>query len=309
MSSVSSKTARPAALAGRFYPADPFACRQAVESLFRDAAPTPRIGRPVAGGVVPHAGWIYSGPTAARTVDALAVAPPDTIVVFGAVHVPDLNIASLYPAGHWQTPLGPVPIDEELATRVGRLRGVTIDPAIHAHEHSIEVELPLIRFRLPAARIVPLMLRPSGHAAEIGRRCAAEALALGRRVAFLASTDLTHYGPAFGFAPQGYGPAGVRWAKEVNDRRMLALVASADAAAVVPEAALHRNACGAGALAALLGAVRELGTLEYHELEHTSSAEREARRAAGAGSDSGAPGAVRDDAANSVGYAAAVFSG
>lgn len=276
---------RPAAVAGRFYPREPDACARAVAGFPTTDAPAARVG------VVPHAGWRYSGATAWRTLNAIARAAPDTIIIYGAVHVADPNVASLYPRGGWETPFGMVAIDDELATRIARVPGVSPDPGAHGSEHSIEVEVPLIRSLMPEARIVPLMIRPTERAAEIGRRCAEAALELGRRVALLASTDLTHYGPWFGFEPAGRGAAGLRWAKEVNDRRLVEYLVTLDAGGVVPEAALHRNACGAGALAAALAGAQVLGAARFRELEHTSSAEVD-------------PGAERE---NSVGYLAAVF--
>lgn len=279
---------REPAVAGRFYPSDPGECRRAVESM--------RRGDPIPGtiaAIVPHAGWFYSGRTAALSIAAISQPPPETVVIFGAVHVFDPNLASLFPGGMWRTPLGELRVDEELARRVARHRPISVDPASHAREHSIEVELPLIRAYLGDVRILPIMVRPDPRASEIGRIVASEAAELGRRVCYLASTDLTHYGPNFGFEPAGPGEAGIRWAKEVNDRRLIRTVASLDAEAVVPEAAAHQNACGAGAVAATIAAARELSSVTFRELEHTTSAEVERR--------------LGDRPRNSVGYHAGVL--
>lgn len=264
---------RPVVFANHFYPGDPNICEQTVASLFASVSAVPAA----VGGVVPHAGWYYSGEVAARTIAGIAGYQPETVVIFGAVHVPDFHRSSLYAAGLWETPLGPMAVDAELAERIANHPDITIAPGAHRHEHSIEVELPLLRDRLPDVRIVPLMVRPGPWAPEIGRVCAEATLELGRRVVFLASTDLTHYGPSFGFEPRGHGEEGIRWAKEVNDRRLIALIAAGDAKEVVPEATLHHNACGPGAVAALLGAMEGLGLSKYVELCHTTSAEREQR--------------------------------
>ncbi|HMQ17113.1 MAG TPA: AmmeMemoRadiSam system protein B, partial [Phycisphaerae bacterium] len=110
--------------------------------------------------------------------------------------------------------------------------------------------------------------------------------------AFLASTDLTHYGPMFGFEPAGRGEPGLRWAKHVNDRRFLERVAQMDEQGVVPEALSSFNACGSGAVAAMLSALADSGHAEYRELQHTTSAEQ-------------AP--LDSDSLNAVGYVSAVF--
>lgn len=262
------KPTREAIYAGRFYPAGAVACaRQADGFVDRPAVPG------ALGGLMPHAGWVFSGPTAGWTVASLREQRPDTLIIFGAVHVLDSNRASLYPAGRWPFPGGSYEVDSELASLIGEDADVTVDPAVHAQEHSIEVELPLLARAFPAARIVPIMVRPGPWAAGIGRRCVRAALDLGRAVVVLASTDLTHYGPRFGFEPYGQGETGIRWAKDVNDRRFIDLVGGYGADEVVPEAAEHRNACGSGAVAATIAAAAELGASAYRELDHTTSAE------------------------------------
>lgn len=281
-------TTRPPAVAGRFYPGTGDSCRQMAAELFRGAS-APRA----VGGVVPHAGWIYSGSTAALSIAGIAAAEPETIVIFGAVHGPDSNPASVYATGAWSTPVGELLIDEELARHFTRDRRLVDDPSAHRYEHSIEVQLPLIQQLMPNVRFVPIGVRPGPDAPKVGRLCAAQVVESGRKAAFLASTDLTHYGPAFGFEPHGRGREGIRWAKDVNDRRIIELIRGCNADAIVPEATLNRNACGPGAVAALMGAMLELGVADYQELQHTCSAET---------------GEADDrDPWNSVGYEAGVF--
>jgi AmmeMemoRadiSam system protein B len=259
------------AFAGLFYPAEPSACELAVTSLFDGLKPRQLHGIP-RGGLVPHAGWAYSGRVAALTVQAVARATPDVVVVFGAVHVRDLNRASVFDAGVWRTPAGDVNVDEELAAAV--VGGeIVADTLAHRHEHSIEVELPLIRHAMPGTGVLPLMVRPGAWSRGVGVRVAEAALRLGRRAVFLASTDLTHYGPRFDFEPAGRGAEGLRWAKEVNDRRFLTIVQRREAGEVVPEAEGHWNACGAGAVAAAIAAAGIYGCDGSTELKHTTSAE------------------------------------
>jgi hypothetical protein len=89
-------------------------------------------------------------------------------------------------------------------------------------------------------------------------------------VVAIASSDLTHYGPRYGLAPAGVGEAGLRWAR-ANDARLLDLVASLRAAEVVPEAEARGNACGAGAIAAVIGLALEAGASEGRLLHYTTS--------------------------------------
>lgn len=281
---------REPAFAGLFYPAAQDACEQAVRSLLADL-PQQNPSQRVLGGIVPHAGWGFSGRIAAMTIQALARTAPDVVVIFGAVHVRDLNRASVFPRGSWRTPTGDLAVDEALANAIVGA-DVVGDAIAHRSEHSIEVELPLIQHALPEATILPIMVRPGPWSADVGFLVARAALRLGRRPAFLASTDLTHYGPRFEFEPAGRGRVGLDWAKNVNDRRFLTLVRRLAADNVVTEAEEHRNACGAGAVAATLGAMTELGCASTVEIAHTTSAE------------------VRHEpeVTDSVGYASVVFT-
>jgi AmmeMemoRadiSam system protein B len=258
---------------------------------WRDAAW--EAASPAIGAVAPHAGWVFSGSTAAMSLAGVARYEPETVIVHGAVHVLDRNDASLYLTGCWETPFGDCLIDEELSARIAEHPRVTVDSRIHDNEHSIEVELPFIKRFAPNARIVALMVRPGPHAVDIGRHCAECAIELGRRVAVVASTDLTHYGPAFGFEPHGRGREGVLWAKNVNDRRMIDLIGTMSPDGILPEAAEHHNSCGPGAVAATIEAARVLGAARYDELQHTTSAEQ-------------SPQSMWD-LHNSVGYEAGIF--
>src|SRR5439155_22346825 len=89
---------------------------------------------------------------------------------------------------------------------------------------------------------------------------------------FLASSDLTHYGPAYGMAPGGVGLSGLAWARD-NDRRLLDMIERYDVERIVPEVRERLNACGGGAIAAMLAACRELGAKDASVLRHTNSYE------------------------------------
>jgi len=281
---------RQPAFAGRFYPAGREDCLRMLDAMIEAV----ELDRQPIGAVVPHAGWIYSGPTAALGFSAVKHAVPETVVLFGAVHVLDANNATVYADEAWETPLGRVEVDIELAEHIGKQRHIVVDSRPHRNEHSIEVQLPLIQQILGDVKVLPISVRPGPLAPEIGRSVARAVAELGRRVVFVASTDLTHYGPVFGFEPHGHGVEGVQWAKDVNDRRFVKLLEELNAEAVVPEAATNHNSCGSGAVAAVIAACREAGADEYTELRHSTSADRELLAG-------GFP-------VNSVGYEAGVFT-
>jgi hypothetical protein len=283
-------------VAGQFYPATSASCTREIEALLPREAPEEAPERPVAG-IVPHAGWVFSGATALRVLDAIRRRrTPRTFVLFGAVHSP-IRASAVFSHGGWQTPLGLVEVDERLAGEVLARAGHLLqdNPVAHENEHSLEVQLPFIRHLFPEARIVPISVLPTPQAAEIGRLAAQAIQGLAADAVCLGSTDLTHYGPAYGFAPKGFGAAALRWVREENDRRMVDLMSRLDAEAVVEEAREHLNACGAGAVAATLAAARELGAAKGYVLRYTTSADV-MRDEMG-----------RTDSSATVGYAGVVF--
>ena len=110
------------------------------------------------------------------------------------------------------------------------------------------------------------------EAEQIGIATAKRVKQLGHRAVFLASSDLTHYGPAYRFTPAGVGINGLRWAKE-NDRRLLERIEAFDVEGIVPEVRSRLNACGGGAIAAMLAACREFGATRATVLRHANSYE------------------------------------
>jgi hypothetical protein len=126
---------------------------------------------------------------------------------------------------------------------------------------------------MPDAKILPIMIPPSEHAAGLGRIIGRTIREAQTPAVIVASSDLTHYGPSYGFLPAGDGPEGVRWAKENNDRRILDLILDMQPDRIVPEAAQHKNACGSGAIAAAIAACQQLGATRGLLLHHTNSYE------------------------------------
>lgn len=282
-------------VAGRFYPSDPRRCRSELESCLPPTHDQPAIEGAVVGGVGPHAGWICSGAIAARVAAACARQGPRSAILFGAVHVPHVERPSLYARGSWQTPLGTVDIDEPLAERIAAESSlIRVDDTAHRYEHSIEVHLPFLQHYLAPLRIVPIMVPPDDDAAAVGDEVGRVARAAGGPVFVLGSSDLTHYGPAYEFTPYGVGMAGLRWAKQENDRRMIDLILRLDATAVVPEARAHGNACGSGAIAATIAACKQLGADRAVLLDHATSFEVLSAR-------------FPEEPTDAVGYAGIVF--
>ena len=287
---------RTAYRAGSFYEADPTSCRRAAEAIFESVAPPVDLPDGVVGGLVPHAGWMFSGATAALTLKALASRERlDRVVIFGADHWGQGHGGAVYDTGSWVTPLGEVAVDEELAAALlAGVDGLTADPELHSREHSIEVQLPLMQVLNEDVRIVPINATATASAAELGGRIGELLADKFPGASVIGSTDLTHYGPQYDFTPGGLGADGLEWAKE-NDRRVLKLIESMRTEEIIAETASSRNACGGGAIAATMAAASALGASRGLCLEYTTSADVMAAKHLG----------KTDDA---VGYAAVVFA-
>jgi AmmeMemoRadiSam system protein B len=282
--------------AGSFYEAPPEKCRRHAEDLVAEANLPEDLPSRLFGGLVPHAGWVFSGRVAARTFKALAATGDvGTVVLFGADHTGAVSRGEVYEAGAWNTPLGEVKVDEKLAgALLGAAECLRANPGAHAYEHSIEVQLPLVQVLWPDAKFVPVAVPPAELATEIGKAVGRTIRGGFPRARVVGSTDLTHHGGHFG-SPGGRGKAGVEWAAE-NDRRMLDVIEAMAAEKVLPEARKHQNACGAGAIAATIAACKEMGATRALVLEYTNSYNvmRETY-----------PGTLDD---TTVGYASVVFA-
>jgi AmmeMemoRadiSam system protein B len=275
------RTTRPAVVAGRFYPGDRSACSEAAEKLVRPNEPAV-VARAWRGGIVPHAGWICSGAIAGETIGTIAASrrraglqDPDVIVVFGAVHTNlSLDHAALGTFDAWEVPAGrsdvPVELSEELQADAQGMFG--FDNRFHLHEHSVEVELPLIQQAWPKAALLPIEVPLIEAGPQIGAATARAIERTGLDAVYLASSDLTHYGPAYGLSPAGVGLEGLKWARD-NDRRLLEVVKELRTDRIVPEVREHFSACGGGSIAAMLAACRERGTVEARVLTQTNSFE------------------------------------
>jgi AmmeMemoRadiSam system protein B len=286
---------RAAAVSGTFYPDKPAACRQAVDECLGSAAPEDTSRPSVVAGILPHAGWTYSGPTAGRTFRAIGEPAPSCVVLFGAVHRHGVDRPGLSPHESWWTPLGDLAVDRDLALRLTDGLGALLETSVEAHEgeHAIEVQLPFVARLYPGARILPIAVPPTDEAVTFGTKAGEVFREARGRIVVLGSTDLTHYGPRFyGFAPEGTGEKAHRWSKEVNDRAFLDRLLALDAEGALEAALAHRSACGGGAAAATVAAAKALGAESAELLEHTTSFE------------------VRPDAGEPrdfVGYASVVF--
>lgn len=229
---------RPAAVAGMFYPRDARALEREVADLLDGVEHlAPRFGHPKAL-IVPHAGYIYSGPVAARAYDELGAARGivKRVVLLGPVHRVPVRGLALPGVSAFETPLGRVPVDAEGVRLLAPFRQVVASPEAHALEHSLEVQLPFLQKMLGGFALVPLAV---GDARAQEVREVVERLWGGAETLFVISTDLSHF--------HAYEKA------RAIDHATLARIAAFDIDIN------HEEACGATPLNGFLAAARARG--------------------------------------------------
>ena len=257
--------------------------RATVATLLADArnAVKPR-GRPAVGVIAPHAGYIYSGPTAARVFADVTV--PALVIILAPNHTGISEAesgVSLWEAGAFRTPLGDVPIDAEIAEALLEVsRGVVgVDHDAHRAEHAVEVELPFLQLLRADVRIVPLVLAWDAWDAArlLGEMLARLVKAAGEPVLLLASSDMNHY-----------EPAGVT---EQKDAQALEAIRALDGAELLARCRRERiSMCGRGPAATVIAAARVLGAERAEVVDYRHS------------------GWVSGDNARVVGYAGVVIT-
>ena len=175
---------RTCAVAGMFYPRDPSHLEQLLEKFFSGTRPE---GAPL-GIVSPHAGYIYSGQVAAHAFGSIAPGFSGTFVVIGPSHRGYINCVSKRP---WETPLGVVDTDTEFVEALD----IETDESSHRDEHSLEVQMPFIKFRFPRARIAPVMMGQQDYtsAMRLSEKIGEAIKRTKRDVRIVASSDFSHY--------------------------------------------------------------------------------------------------------------------
>ncbi|HKE92790.1 MAG TPA: AmmeMemoRadiSam system protein B [Povalibacter sp.] len=187
---------RPAAVAGFFYPGDPAQLRDAVEHYLGTVGhlSAPTAAPPPKALIVPHAGYVYSGPVAAAAYSAIAARRNAIrrVVLIGPSHRVYLHGVAVPRVDAFQTPLGDIPVDRERRAMLIASGEVMSADAPHAQEHSLEVQLPFLQQLLPEFELLPLVAGAAepAHVAAVLDRVWGDAETL-----VLISSDLSHYHP------------------------------------------------------------------------------------------------------------------
>ena len=276
--------ARPPAVAGQFYPADPQKLKLAIQQYLQDSVEIP-MEKPLAL-IVPHAGYLYSGQICADAYRQVAGRAYDVVVLLGVNHTTgNFSGISLGNYGSFRTPLGNSLVDEEITSALlAECTDCNRNREVHTREHSIEVQLPFVQTLFPNARIVPAIIHPPDSKMCLRFGEALGKALKGRRALIVISSDLSHY------------PTNTN--AEKADSLTLKTIAALDPSRVtsvmrvldLPN--LETRACGEAAILAGMAAAKALG----------------ATRAVVAGYANSGDVLVGYDAARTVGYGAVILA-
>ncbi len=257
--------------AGTWYPGTKAKIEALLAEFEQRASTIRKLRKQPTAGVVPHAGWIYSGVVAYEVWKILAEKSPDTVVLFGG-HLQSHQRPMILLGKGFETPLGEIKLDQEIVRNLAStLRFKELEEAQWTPDNTIEIHLPIIQHLMPQARIVVLLVPPRDVILDVVDQLAEILRYRERKAVFAGSTDLTHYGPRYGNIMHGTGHAALRWAKEENDARFIANLLDLNPLGCIDEGLSSQSACCPGAAAAAITAARLNGS-EYGELlTHTSS--------------------------------------
>ena len=247
------------AVAGYFYPSNRKELEKMLTTFFEKARKEVKERENAIGIIVPHAGYIYSGLTAAYAYASLPKNPKKTIVIIGPNHTGYGSEVSVYPGGKWKTPLGEVEVNEEFVDEIIKnCKLAEKDEAAHIYEHSIEVQLPFLQFLCGNNfKIVPICLM--NQSLEVAE-CLANALMKTKKEFLLvASSDLNHY--------ENYEVT------QKKDIELIKTIISLDLKKFYQTLErLNVSACGYGVIATLMSLTKKMnGKIEL--IKHSTSAE------------------------------------
>lgn len=242
------QTARPAAVAGTFYPGEPRALAAQVAAYVSKAPAADGLPAPKAI-IAPHAGYMYSGPIAGTAYARLAplAGRIARVVLIGPAHRAWVAGMAVPSVARFDSPLGGVCLDTQCLAQLAKVPGVEVSDPAHALEHSLEVHLPFLQAALGAFLLVPIVVGGAG-AQDVER--VLDTLWGGDETLIVVSSDLSHY--------LAYDAACRR--DRTTAEAIVALDARLD----------HEQACGATAINGLLRVARRRG-LVAHALDVRNS--------------------------------------
>jgi AmmeMemoRadiSam system protein B len=272
---MKSSNVRKAMFAGSWYPSGASECEREIAGFLEEGKDIQTPERRLVGGIVPHAGWYFSGSIACNVIRRLKESdPPDVILIFG-MHLHSGSPCYMMAEGAWQTPFGDLPVQENLAAELAKKFSFSLEtPTDFNQDNTVELQLPFVKYFFENAKILAMGVPPNKNSLEIGKSAIELTKQMGLSVKVIGSTDLTHYGSNYGFTSKGRGREAVEWVRSENDRRVIDAMLTLEPSKVIDEALASHNACCAGAAATAIEAAKNLGASQADEIAYATSYEK-----------------------------------
>jgi AmmeMemoRadiSam system protein B len=253
-----------------WYPWDERDCRREIDSFLEGWSPPPHLPIKGLGGIIPHAGWYFSGKLSAKVFSSLkSVRKVELVVVYGG-HLGTEDLPRIVVEGSWETPFGEIEVHTDFVNSLMK-RIETRKESPSSGDNTIEVQLAMVKHFFPEAKLLALRSPMSLNAKSLGEAVAEIAKREGIHILAIGSTDLTHYGPNYGFLKKGVGPSAVEWVKKENDRGFIDRALKMDAEDLLKHALENDSACSAGAAVSALTTCKSLGAEKGVLLDYYTS--------------------------------------
>lgn len=255
-----------------WYPFDGKDCKREIESYLEGWSPSQSLSTEGLGGMAPHAGWYFSGKLAARVFHSLKSKRKVEVVVLYGGHLSSKSLPQIVMEESWETPFGDIEIHTGFAKNLmEKINSKKESPG--SDDNTIEVQLALVKYFFPEAKLLALRSPASLKAQELGEAVAEIAKTEGISILAIGSTDLTHYGPNYGFLTKGVGPSAVEWVKKENDKGFIDRALRMDIEGLIKHAAENDSACSAGAAASAMATCKAMGAKKGVLLDYYTSYE------------------------------------
>jgi len=242
-----------------WYPVDGKGCQKEVECYLEGWTPSQLPSSMGLGGIVPHAGWYFSGRLAARVFHALKLKGKVDVVVLYGGHLSTEDLPRIVTEEAWETPFGDIEIHTNFVKDLMKCIEMRKESPTSA-DNTIEIQLAMVKYFFPDAKLVAVRSPLSLKAETLGREVARIARKEGVSIIAIGSTDLTHYGPNYGLLSKGIGPASVEWVKKENDREFIDRALKMDTEGLLKHAIERDSACSAGAALSAMATCKALGS-------------------------------------------------
>lgn len=253
-----------------WYPVDRKTCQKEIESFLEGWSPSGLPSGKRLGGIVPHAGWYFSGRLAARVFYYLKLhSYPQLIVLFGG-HLGGEEPPRIVTEDTWETPFGEMQIHTDMVKELMKRIEMKVELPTSG-DNTMEIQLPMIKYFFPDAKLLAVRSPSSLRAKALGEEVAKISKEEGLSLLAIGSTDLTHYGPNYGFMTKGVGRGAVEWVRKENDKGFIEAALDMDVERLLKHAEKNESACSAGAVAAAIATSKALGAIEGVLLDYYTS--------------------------------------